>query len=277
MSSSERAEHRVRADGTGTAERRARGDGTGSAVRQVRRDRLGPGTTVRSVRVGTGGGPQVVLLPGLGAVGYLMRTADACAARGGTLRLLDVPGFGDRAAPPFPATIEALADVTADWLATVPEGPVVLAGHSTGAQIALHAALRVPDRVRALVLLGLTFPPAARDAGALLGAFTRTALHEAPSVLPHVLPYYARGGPRRLARLVRSAQRDAPERLLPAVSCATVVVGGRHDAIAPPAWIGHAARRAPRGRALVLPGAHSFPFTQPARTAEVLVRAGLRT
>ncbi|GAA2267678.1 hypothetical protein GCM10010145_47690 [Streptomyces ruber] len=222
------------------------------AERRVRLERVGA-ATVRSLQVGTGagtgagGGPQVVLLPGLGALGYLLRTAGACAARGSTVRLLDLPGYGGGAGPSFPATIEALADVTADWLRTVPGRPVVLAGHSTGAQMALHAALRVPDRVQALVLLGPTFPPSLRSAGALLGAFARTALCEAPSVLPHVLPYYARGGPRRLGRLVRSAQRDAPERLLSSVSCDTFVVGGRHDAIAPPAasWTGRGARSTP--------------------------------
>ncbi|MFE6409842.1 alpha/beta fold hydrolase [Streptomyces sp. NPDC057837] len=216
-------------------------------------------------------GTAIVLVPGLGAPGYLLRTLAHCA-RSGPARLLDVPGFRDPGGPACPETLDALADTVARWLAVVPQGPVVLAGHSTGAQVALHAAVRAPGRVRSLVLLSPTFPPHLRRMRPLLGALARTAVHEAPDAVPAVLPSYLAAGPRRLLTCVRSAQRDAPEDALPSVACPVTVVAGEKDALCPPDWAGHLARRA-GGRALRVPGAHAFPHPHPAVTANVLTRA----
>ncbi|MGV9251158.1 alpha/beta fold hydrolase [Streptomyces sp. NPDC003697] len=214
-------------------------------------------------------GRTVVLVPGLGAPGYLLRAARECA-RHSPVRLLDVPGFADPDGPACPATLGALALTVARWLAAAPDGPVVLAGHSTGAQVALHAAAQVPHRVDALVLLAPTFPPRLRRALPLAAAFARTAVHENPAVLPALLPHYAGAGAGRLVRYIRSAQADRPEDVLPSVTCPVVVAGGRHDALCPPAWLHHLARRAPRGRLVVTSGAHAFPHWYPTATAALL-------
>ncbi|MGC5039853.1 alpha/beta fold hydrolase [Streptomyces sp. DT190] len=239
----------------------------------VGHDRVGP-SVVRSA--GTPGADRrdapIVLVPGLGAPGYLLRTLRHCA-RSGPARLLDVPGFRDPWGPACPETLDALADTVARWLAVVPGEPVVLAGHSTGAQVALHAAVRAPERVRSLVLLSPTFPPHLRRMRPLLGTFLRTAVHEAPDVVPAVLPSYLRAGPRRLLNCLRSAQADAPEDVLPSVTCPVTVMAGERDALCPPEWTDRLARCATTGRALAAPGAHAFPHHRPAVTAEVLARA----
>ncbi|WP_406601984.1 alpha/beta fold hydrolase [Lentzea kristufekii] len=103
-------------------------------------------------------GPVVAVVPGLGALGYLKDTVDACAVWARTF-LLDVPGFGRRGPQGCPPEVPAIAETVSAWLAQVAGGPVVLAGHSAGAQAALHVAAAHPDRVSALVLLGPTFPP----------------------------------------------------------------------------------------------------------------------
>ncbi|MEV6962463.1 alpha/beta fold hydrolase [Streptomyces sp. NPDC051207] len=242
----------------------------------VCRDRLGA-VSVRSL-----GTPclddrdgAVALVPGLGAPGYLLRTVRTCA-RSGPVRVLDVPGFDDPAGLCCGAALEPLAEVVARWLAVVPPAPVVLAGHSTGAQVALRAALRVPERVRALVLLAPTFPRHLRRMGPLVGAFARTAVHESPGVVPTLLPSYVRAGPRRLLSCIRSAQTDAPEDVLPSVACPVVVMSGEHDALCPPAWSRHLAGRARQGRAVLVRGAHAFPHRHPAATAAVLTAARKR-
>jgi 2-succinyl-6-hydroxy-2,4-cyclohexadiene-1-carboxylate synthase len=67
------------------------------------------------------------------------------------LLTLDLPGHGENAG------ISASLDETADLLADVlPNQPVDLGGYSFGARVALHFALRYPDRVNLLVLLGAT-------------------------------------------------------------------------------------------------------------------------
>lgn len=78
----------------------------------------------------------------------------------------DLPGHGRSEGPPLPS-IEAMAD----WLLALLEkvgvtagnprgtgGTVNLAGHSMGALVALAAALRRPDRVGHLLLLGAAVP-----------------------------------------------------------------------------------------------------------------------
>ncbi|MEV3973077.1 alpha/beta hydrolase [Streptomyces sp. NPDC050698] len=217
-------------------------------------------------------GTPVVMVPGLGAPGYLLRTLEQCA-RSGPVRLLDVPGFGAPGGPACPETVGSLADTVARWLAVVPRTPVVLTGHSTGAQVALHAAVRAPERVRALVLLSPTFPPHLRRMRPLLGALARTVVHEPPGVVPTVLPTYLKAGPRRLLNCVRSAQADAPEDVMPALNCPITVAAGEKDALCPPEWIHHLARRAASGHALLVPGAHAFPHPHPAATADLLTRA----
>jgi pimeloyl-ACP methyl ester carboxylesterase len=115
-----------------------------------------------------------------------------------------------------------------------------------------------------------TFPPPLRRTRPLLAAFARTAVRESPSVVPTVLPSYLKAGPRRLVRSIRSAQADAPEDLLPSVTCPVTVVTGEDDALCPPEWIHRLARRTGRGRAVVVPGAHAFPHRYPGPTAELL-------
>jgi 2-succinyl-6-hydroxy-2,4-cyclohexadiene-1-carboxylate synthase len=62
---------------------------------------------------------------------------------------LDLPGHGENAA------ITASLDETADLLAeALPPEPFILGGYSFGARVALHFALRYPQRLSALVLLG---------------------------------------------------------------------------------------------------------------------------
>ncbi|MFH9011752.1 alpha/beta fold hydrolase [Streptomyces sp. NPDC017943] len=242
----------------------------GKSLLHVTHDRAGA-SAVRSM--GTPplepGGVPVVLVPGLGAPEYLLRTLERCA-RSGPARLLDVPGYRDPAGPVCGETLGALADTVARWLTDVPGRPVVLAGHSTGAQVALHAAVRRPERVRALVLLAPTFPPRLRRWGPLLGAGLRTAVQESPGLVPAVLPSYLAAGPRRLLTCTRSCRMDAPEEVLPSVTCPVTLVGAEDDVLSPPGWVRYLAGRAARGRAVVVRGAHAFPHRFPDVTAGVL-------
>ncbi|MFP5218986.1 MAG: alpha/beta fold hydrolase [Actinomycetes bacterium] len=214
-----------------------------------------------------GPGPELVVVPGLGALGYLRPALEAAAAVG-PVRLLDVPGFGATRTSRCPSSLDDVSGTVAAWLGTGPTSAgVVLVGHSTGAQAALRAALAAPDRVRALVLAGITFPPAARAAGPLVGRTLRTVRHERPRELAAVLPEYVRGG-RRLGRLLRTALADRPEDAVRAVAVPLVVVRGRHDHLCDGAWAEHLAATAPDGRVVELPGAHNTSTTHPEQTAE---------
>jgi pimeloyl-ACP methyl ester carboxylesterase len=214
----------------------------------------------------------VALVPGLGALGYLLDTLYGCAAWTRAF-LLDVPGFGYRGPRPCRAELPDLVNIVTGWLRTVPEHRVVLFGHSTGAQIALRAATAAPESVAALVLAGPTLPPALRRLSALAAAFTRKSRYEPLGLILVTWPYYLRGGSRELLRYVRSAQRDEPERLIGAVSCPVLVLRGRHDAFAPEPWVAQLAASTRNGRLVTTPGAHTFPYRHGGLTAALIADA----
>lgn len=75
--------------------------------------------------------PDLVVVPGLGALGYLLPALRACATWT-RVHLLDLPGFGRRCTAQSPAELADVAATAAAWLQLVPDRPVVLVGHSTG-------------------------------------------------------------------------------------------------------------------------------------------------
>lgn len=221
------------------------------------------GRVVRSVLLGEAraGVPPLVVVPGLGATGYLRPTLERAAART-RVHLLDLPGFGHRDTARLPADVTSVARVLTAWLEQVPREPVLLLGHSTGAQTALRAAVAAPGGVRSLVLGGAVFPPGRRTLPRALGAVLRALPHERPGELPAVLPAYLRGA-RRLPELVRTGLQERPEDLVPSLRVPLLVLRGRHDALCPPSWAALLADRAPRGTLRVVPGGHNCVWTHP--------------
>jgi pimeloyl-ACP methyl ester carboxylesterase/CRP-like cAMP-binding protein len=69
---------------------------------------------------------------------------------------IDLPGYGR--SPPLPerVTIPAYAELLADFIERVTDGPVVLVGHSMGGMTGLTLALRHPALVERMVLIGPT-------------------------------------------------------------------------------------------------------------------------
>jgi pimeloyl-ACP methyl ester carboxylesterase len=98
--------------------------------------------------------PTLVFLPGYASdmEGAKAVALDAFAeARGLAMLRFDYSGTGSSEGRFEDGTLELWADEAARLLDCVTDGPVVLVGSSMGGWIALHLALRQPDRVRALV------------------------------------------------------------------------------------------------------------------------------
>lgn len=104
-----------------------------------------------------GRGPAVVLVHGLGSrsTHWLPLTRDL--GRDHRIVAADLPGHG-LAAMPGRLTIDQAARSLERVLDAQP-GPVILVGHSVGGLVATAAALRAPDRVRALVLVETALSP----------------------------------------------------------------------------------------------------------------------
>ena len=75
--------------------------------------------------------------------------------------------------------------------------PVVLLGNSFGCQVAVDLAVRYPDRVRALVLVGPTIDPAARTAFRQILRWLGDTALEDPLQLPILARDLRDAGPRR--------------------------------------------------------------------------------
>ena len=236
--------------------------------------------------------PDVVLLPGLGLPGYLVPSVRALADRGLTSTVLDLPGFrgtGPRACEP---SVTAVGTAAAAWLQArcaagsgAPAPPVVLVGHSTGAQAALIAALASAPRsagcsdgpVAGLVMAGPTVEPGQRGLARLATTAPRAYRRDSARELL-ALRDVVRWAP-DVVRMLASSTRDAPEETIGRLRLPVVRTAGRADAFAPTSWLSTLARsavRSPSARVVRLPGSHNYPYTHPVAFSAVvaaLVRA----
>lgn len=112
-----------------------------------------PSHSLRAHRLGQG--PRTFLcLHGLvDSARIWKRLAPGLAERGETV-LLDQRGHGRSGAPPGPFEREELADDVTAVLDALELERAVLVGHSLGGIVSLTTALRHPDRVSGLILLG---------------------------------------------------------------------------------------------------------------------------
>ncbi|MBV9822765.1 MAG: alpha/beta hydrolase [Actinobacteria bacterium] len=235
------------------------------------------GRPVRLLEAGTDTGlPEVVMLPGLGAPGYLAPWVDRVAAWT-RVTVLDLPGWHRGRARSCPATVAGVGNAAADWLTGTGRRNVVLLGHSTGAQAVSLAALRVPDRLAGVVLAGPTFDPASRGVLPLLRRAATTLPREQWAELPAVLPSYLHSGGHGVLGFLRDGMRDRPEEraaLLGRLPLPVLVLTGERDGFAPPDWAQRLAGLA-AGRCVVLPGAHNACFTHPEAAGAALHEAML--
>jgi pimeloyl-ACP methyl ester carboxylesterase len=177
---------------------------------------------------------------------------------------VDLPGFGASAGPRYPLGLRALADALVEWLTAVELDQVVLLGGSFGCQVAVDAAVRHPDRVAGLVLVGPTVDPAARSFVRQLLRWLRNAPHERVSMAALNLADYRDAGGRSVAGAFVEALRDRIEDKLPHVVMPTLVVRGAQDRMVPQEWADEATRLLPAGRlAVVKNSGHMVPYRQP--------------
>jgi 3-oxoadipate enol-lactonase len=99
-----------------------------------------------------GSGPLVLFLGGLGQTRTAFDLQLRALVPGYRCVVWDMPGYG-ASAPVQPLTFPHLADAVAGLIDTLGESAAHVAGLSLGGQVALHATLRHPTRVRSLALL----------------------------------------------------------------------------------------------------------------------------
>jgi pimeloyl-ACP methyl ester carboxylesterase len=221
---------------------------------------------------------SVVLVHGVGSSARAFRRLVEHLAPHAAVHALDLPGFGDAPHPHHDVTIAEHTDVVARYVAEHVTGaglaPPVVVGHSMGTQVAGQLLADHPDVAAGAVLLGPTADPRARSIPRQAARLALDALGERPramAVLLHDvvvrcgLPYY-------LGQL-RHVVRHRLEDVLPRTDAPVVVVRGRHDPVAPPAWSERLAALAPRGTLRTVAGGHHAMDADPQGLADVALEA----
>jgi 3-oxoadipate enol-lactonase len=226
-----------------------------------------------------GTGPVVVLLHAFPMCRWMWRPQLDALEREYRVLTPDFPGFGST---PTVAgiTIDAMADVTADFLAAVGVSePVVLGGVSMGGYVAMAFARRHPARLRGLILADTKADPD-DDAGRRARDKTLTALTDGtltPAGLIEQMLLPLLGGTTRSTRpavvaevkkigaaqpkdgliAAVTALRDRPDAgpELGNIRVPTLILVGEQDAITPPDAAQRMAERIPGSRRVVIPAA----------------------
>ncbi len=195
---------------------------------------------------------------------------------------LDLPGFGASPAPTRAMGAEGYAALVEPAL-DAGDGPVVIAGHSFGGRVAVHLAVRRPDRVRGLVLAGV---PLVRLAGApsrVSPRFRAVRLARRLRLVPERMLEQARrrygsadyGAASGVMRQVLvTVVGESYEAQLAALSCPVHLVWGEDDRVVPPAVATRALTLIRAGKLTLLAGVgHDVLAQAPAAVAEAI--AGL--
>ena len=245
-------------------------------------DEIGSWHDVRGVRmysVACGAGSPVVLVHGYGVSStYMLPLARALAGACSVL-VPDLPGQGRSGPPLGTGDVACLAEALGDWLdASGLIRPIVVA-NSMGCQIVTELAVRRPQRVGPMVLIGPTVDPARRRARHQAFAALRDSGREPLSLLTIAARDNAAVGMRALLATARSVLADRIEERLPRIDQPTLVVVGQRDAFVSADWAQRVATLLPRGRLVVVPGEpHAVHYTRPelvaAMVRELLVEEG---
>jgi len=214
--------------------------------------------------------PVFVLVHGIGmSHRYLTRLQTELAGIGST-HAVDLPGFGRSPKPAAGVSIRQYGDYLGELLPLLSERPVVLVGHSMGAQFVTEAAARHPELVSHLVLIGAVVDPTRDSVLRQALALARDTLKEPMRGTLTVLGDYLRCGPRWYLATLRPMLEYRTDRRLCEVSAPTLVIRGDRDPVSRHDWGVHLAAQSPTGRLVELPGRHLVQFSAAAETAAAI-------
>jgi pimeloyl-ACP methyl ester carboxylesterase len=222
-----------------------------------------------------GAGPPVVMLHGLlvGSMASWYFTAAPVVAESHRVRLYDLRGHGKSARAKTGYDIPTMAADLASLAASFSPGPFALVGHSYGASIALHFALKSPSRVSKLVLVDAPLPASRLDElEAFLGRSPDAMVESLPTALQDALARKGRQATRFVEGLrfltsesslfadLRRAE-DIPDDVLATLRCPVLCIYGTQSSCRP---VGErVARVVPGARLLLLEGGHFLPVEAP--------------
>lgn len=227
-------------------------------------------TTVVTVS-GAEGGPEYVLVHGIGMGHRYWSTLADTLAETGRVYALDLPGFGDAPEPEMPLDMAASGDLLAELVEHFGLTRAVLIGHSMGAEIVAEAAARHPGISSCIVLIAPTVNPRERTAAMQALRLVQDVSLSQPKVMRLGLMYYAKAGPRWYVKKLRTMLAHRMEDVLPRISARTLIIRGARDTVVPGYWARQVERLVPDSRLIELPGrGHETMITGGERVARLI-------
>lgn len=213
-----------------------------------------------------GDAPEAVLLVhGIGVSSRYYGPLERDLSRDLRVVAPDLPGFGRSTMPDrHPLSVAEHADVLAALVEELGLDRPVVVGHSMGAQLVTELAIRRPELVGALVLLGPVVDPAAPSIARQGLRLALDFLREPPRGALLQLREYLRTGVRWYLATARHMVTYRIEERLPLVTVPVVVVRGKQDPVAPSEFVRRLAASHRDGTVEEVPGgAHLVQWSRP--------------
>ncbi len=177
---------------------------------------------------------------------------------------LDLPGFGRSESPVQVLTIPELADWVIAWMTAMGIQQCHLVANSLGCEISAQIAVKAPERVATLTLIGPTIDPHAHALRIQIARLVRDALHEPVRLWMNWIFDLCRAGFCRAVGTTREMFRNYIEQQLPRITAPTLVLRGESDPTVPQSAALFMTRLLPRGELLVIARApHCVHYTKP--------------
>jgi pimeloyl-ACP methyl ester carboxylesterase len=253
------------------------------------------GLVVNYLVEGSGRGPAVVLVHGLGGFGETWRRNVAALAERATVYAIDLPGFGRSGKPRARYGLTFFARALHGFLDALRIPSASLVGHSLGGAVAMTYALVHPARVERLALIAAVVPgfsyrpswiyrtlmlPGVGEALALCGSaaiykaalarcFHRVDREEIDFFVERFYPerttWMARaaylGTLREVRRDFESRAADY-RRVMAGLAAPVLLIHGRRDVVVPPAHCADVAGGLPRATVRWLEHCGHFPHVE---------------
>ena len=216
--------------------------------------------------------PTFVILHGVGLSHRFYGRLGRMLARSGNVVSFDLPGFGSLPRPRRRVSVEEHARFVRERLDQLGTGPVVLIGHSMGAQFAIEVARQDALLVSHVILIGPVVDSDHRTLRAQTLGLLRDASLEPPLTQVSVLFDYIRCG---ISWFVTesAAMRDYPTHIrIRDLTQPVLVIRGEHDPIAGDPWCRKLSGLVEGGRLVTLPGTrHNVAHSDPDATARAVI------
>lgn len=233
-------------------------------------------TALHSIELGDSAAPPVILLHAIGASSAMWQPQFAAWANRFRLIALDLPGHGRSPQPPHHAELADYAQAVAKTLEQLGIGNAAIVGLSFGAMVATRLAHDRIDLVSSLVIangVAVTSEPVraawidrisiVRDRGiaeiavsTLERWFTPLFISQSPETVRAIGDLVRATSPDGFCAAARTIATLDQTRLLPSITCPSLVVTGLQDLAAPSDQVAAIADALPTARLLQLDAPH---------------------